>query len=97
MNSFKEIKNDATLFLDSCPEGWWSFDNACYKFETNLDLGQDKGQEYCSNKYHGHLAVTNSKEEALSLGSYLNGLTVIKHWRNGAKKSEGDSTFCKFL
>ena len=55
-----------------------TFDNSCYKLETTEDLkiDQDEGMEHCKNKYNGHMAVINSKEEAIFLTSYLIGFTV---------------------
>ena len=43
---------------------------------TGLRVGQNEGMEHCRNKYNGHLAVINSKEEATFLTSYLEGVTV---------------------
>ena len=64
------------FFPDTCSDDWLTFDNSCYKFEKNLDLNQNQGLQHCSDKYNAHLAVINSREEALFLGSSLDALTV---------------------
>ena len=60
-----------------CPDGWISFDHSCYKYDSNTDITTaNQGAEHCSKEYNGHLAVLNSEEEAIFLGSYLKDLSV---------------------
>ena len=53
------------------------FDDSCYIYENLVNPNKEKGQEHCREKYDGYLAVINSEEEAETIGSYMNGLTVI--------------------
>ena len=64
------------FFPDTCSDDWLTFDNSCYKIEKNLDLDQNQGLQHCSNRYNAQLAVINSREEALFLGSALDDLRV---------------------
>ena len=53
------------------------FDDSCYIYENLVNANKEKGQEHCREKYDGYLAVINSEEEAETIGSYMNGLTVM--------------------
>ena len=67
-----------TQISDKCPEGWLTWDNSCYKLETNtalVGINQDDGMRHCRNAYNGFLTVPNSVDEAEFLGSYLYGVT----------------------
>jgi len=75
-NSQKPFCNNRFFFPDTCSDDWLTFDNSCYKIEKNLDLEQNQGLQHCSNRYNAQLAVINSREEALFLGSALDDLRV---------------------
>ena len=69
----------ATIYFfspDTCSDDWLTFDNSCYKIEKNLDLDQNQGLQHCGDRYNAQLAVINSREEALFLGSALDDLMV---------------------
>ena len=53
------------------------FDDSCYIYENLVNANKEKGQEHCRKKHDGYLAVINSEEEAETIGSYMNGLTVM--------------------
>ena len=61
-----------------CGEGWITFDNSCYKYESSPDMiaTLQDGQDFCSKTSGGHLMVPNSVEEAAFIGSYLSSLQV---------------------
>jgi len=63
---------------DNCPEGWVSWDNSCYKLETddNLRFSEDNAREHCKKTYNSHLMVPNSREESVFIDGYLKGMQV---------------------
>jgi len=68
-----------TIFsIVNCGDGWFSFDNSCYKLETSplYATSPYEGQSYCSKTYGANLVVPNSVEEATFLGQYLTGIAA---------------------
>lgn len=78
------------ILSDTCPQGWISNDNSCYKLETPLSKrsGPRGAQEYCMNEYKAFAVVPNSVGEATYLKSYLSEIKVVH---------EHNKTICRVL
>ena len=59
-----------------CPEGWFPWDNSCYRHEPDIQVDRDAGQDFCENTYNAQLFVPNSKDEADFIKDYLKGVKV---------------------
>jgi len=62
-----------------CGEGWISFDNSCYKYESsqNMVVSPRDGNLFCSTTYpDSQLFVPNSRDESAFIGNYLTSLKV---------------------
>ena len=57
-----------------CPEGWFPWDNSCYRHEPDILVDTLAGQDYCQNTYNTQLFVPNSKDEADMIKAYLAGV-----------------------
>ena len=64
-------------FIVRCPEGWFPWDNSCYRHESETVVDEDMGQVFCQITYNANLFVPNSKEEADVIKDYLAGVKVI--------------------
>ena len=64
-------------FTVRCPEGWFPWDNSCYRHEPETIVDEDVGQDICINRYNANLFVPNSKDEADAIKNYLAGIKVI--------------------
>ena len=67
------------LFQVECGEDWVTFDNSCYKLESNPGqfMTQSDGQTFCAQTYGADLMVPDSKEEAIFIGNYLTSIQVM--------------------
>ena len=63
-------------FIVRCPEGWFPWDNSCYRHEPETVVDEDVGQNICQNTYNANLFVPNSKDEADVIKAYLGGIKV---------------------
>ena len=63
-------------FTVRCPEGWFPWDNSCYRHEPETIVDEDVGQDICINRYNANLFVPNSKDEADAIKNYLAGIKV---------------------
>ena len=62
--------------LDKCPEGWYSFEDSCYKMEITTEYEEENSARHCKNEYNGMLSVMNSRDEAIQISSYIKGMSV---------------------
>ena len=63
-------------FKVRCPDGWFPWDNSCYRHEPDIQVDRDAGQDFCQNTYNANLFVPNSKDEADVMKAYLAGVKV---------------------
>ena len=42
-------------FIVRCPEGWFPWDNSCYRHESETVVDEDVGQDFCQNTYNANL------------------------------------------